>query len=158
MNLVLMLALLWLLGTCQSVAPEVTSDVEWKTWTNVAAGYSVEVPDVYEAVVRDGGNAVFFRWRKTATAKVYLTDLESARRHGLWADERATGAATLAGQPGTRYDYRHCDGPLCSRMTSFVIPRGDRWLALEFRSQGALSSVNQRILASFNLLPAKPGN
>ena len=58
----------------------------------------------------------------------------------------------------TRYDYRHCDGPLCSRMTSFVITRRDRWLALEFRSEGNLNSVNRRILASFNLLPAKPGN
>jgi hypothetical protein len=42
----------------------------------------------------------------------------------------------LAGQPATRCDYRHCDGPLCSRMTSFV---------------------NQRILASLSLQPARPG-
>jgi hypothetical protein len=40
-------------------------------------------------------------------------------------------------------------------MTSFVIARVDRWLALEFRSEGDLNSINQRILASFNLLPAK---
>jgi hypothetical protein len=64
----------------------------------------------------------------------------------------------LAGQPATRYDYRHCDGPLCSRMTSFVIPRGNRWLALEFRSKGDLNRVNRRILASFSLHPARPGD
>ena len=57
----------------------------------------------------------------------------------------------------TRYDCRHCDGPLCSRMTSSVITRGDRWLALESRSEGNLNRVNQRILASFNLPMAKPG-
>lgn len=157
MRLLLILALVWLLGTCRSAPQEVPSDVAWKTWTNAAAGYSLEVPEVYRAVVLDGGNAVFFRWRKAAPAKVYLTDLESARRHGLWTDERATGAATLAGQPATRYDYRHCDGPLCSRMTSFVISRGDRWLALEFRSEGDLNNVNQRILASLSLQPAGPG-
>ena len=64
----------------------------------------------------------------------------------------------LAGQPATRYDCRHCDGPLCSRMTSFVVPRGDRWLALESRSEGGLIRVNQRILASFSLHPARPGD
>ena len=66
-----------------------------------------------------------------------------------------TEATTLAGQPATRYDCRHCDRPLCSRMTSFIVARGDRWLALEFRSQGALNRLDQRILALFNLLPAK---
>lgn len=58
---------------------------------------------------------------------------EEAR--GLWTDERATGAPMLAGQPATPCDYRHCDGPLCSRMTSVV---------------------NQRIPASFSLHPARP--
>jgi hypothetical protein len=154
-RLLLILALLWLLGTCRSAPPEVTGDPSWTIWTNVAAGYSLEVPDVYEAAVHDEGNAVFFRWRSTTPAKVYVTDLDSAKRHGLWADEAPTGPATLAGQPGTRYDYTHCDGPICSRMTSFVVPRGSLWLALEFRSDGELSAVNQRILASFTVLPSE---
>jgi hypothetical protein len=35
-----------------------------------------------------------------------------------------------------------------------VVEREGRWLALEFRSEGELNSVNQRILSSFTLLPA----
>ena len=45
MRLLLILALVWLFDTCQSGAPEVSSDVEWTTWTNVAAGYLLEVPE-----------------------------------------------------------------------------------------------------------------
>jgi len=157
-RLLLILALIWLFGTCRSGASELPSDVEWTTWTNAAAGYSLEVPDVYEAAVEDDGNAVFFRWGGTVPTKVYLTDLESAKRHGLWVDEEPAGPTTLAGQSGTRYDYTHCDGPFCSRVTSFIIARGDRWLALEFRSGGELGTVNQRILASFTVLPAGPGD
>ena len=158
MRLLLILALVWLLGTCQSSRPEVPQDFEWTTWTNVAAGYSLDVPDVYDADVEGGGNAVFFRWRGTVPTKIYVTDLESTKGHGLWVGEVPTGPATLALQPAMRYDYTHCDGPFCSHMTSFVIERGDRWLALEFRSEGELNHVNQRILASLILLPADYGD
>ena len=63
-----------------------------------------------------------------------------------------------AGQPATRCECKHCNGPLRSRVTSFVIPRRDRWLALEFRSEGELNRFNQRILASSSLHPARPAD
>ncbi len=154
MKLLLMLTVAWLLGSCTSAPPDPPQDFSWTTWTNAAAGYSMEVPDVYEADVEDDGRAVFFRWGGTVPVKVYLTDLESAKGHGLWVEEEPTSDATLAGVPATRYDYTHCDGPFCSRIASFVVERGGRWLALEFRSEGELNSVNQRILSSFTLLPA----
>jgi len=137
------LAVVWLLGTCRSAPPEIPRDFNWITFTSAAARYTVEVPNVYRAVVEDSGRVVFFRWRGTVPVKIYLTDLESAERHGLWVGKEPTGPATLSKQPGTRYDYTHCDGPFCSRMISFVIARGDRWLALEFRSEGELNPVNQ---------------
>ena len=154
MRLLLVLAVAWLLGTCRSAPPELPPDFEWTTWSNAAAGYSLEVPAVYVADVEDGGNAVFFRWRRTMPVKVYLTDLESAKSRGLWVDEEPTGTTRMAGLPAVTYDYTHCDGPLCSRSASFVVARDGRWLALEFRSEGELNTVNQRVLSSFTLLEA----
>lgn len=158
MRLLLILAIAWLLGTCRSVPPEAPQDFEWTTWTNVAAGYTLEIPDVYDADVEDGGHTVFFRWRGTVPVKLYLTDLDSARARGLWVDEEPTATLTLAELPALRYDYTHCDGPLCSGITSFVVERGDRWLALEFRSEGDLNAVNERVFASFVLLPLESGD
>ena len=154
MRVLLILAVAWLLGTCRSAPPEVPQDFEWTTWSDTAAGYALDLPNVYVADVEDGGNAVFFRWSGTVPVKVYLTDGESAKGHGRWVDEEPTGSATLAGLPATRYDYTHCDGPFCSRIASFVVEREGRWLALEFRSEGELNPVNQRILSSFTLLEA----
>ena len=158
MRLLLVLFIAWALGTCRSAPPEVPTDFEWTRWTNAAAGYEMVIPDVYRPNVEADGKAVFFRWRRTAPLKVYLTDLESAKHRGLWVGEEPTGEVLLAGLPATRYDYTHCDGPFCSRMASFVLPRGDRWLALEFRSEGDLNAVNQRILDSFTLLPQATGD
>jgi hypothetical protein len=116
-------------------------------------GYALDVPDVYDAEVESGGEAVFFRWGRGAPVKVYLTDLESADDHGLWPGNEPTGEITLGGVPGTRYDYTHCDGPFCSRIASFVIEWRGHWLALEFRADGELHDVNRRILSSFTLTP-----
>ena len=154
MRTLLVLAVVWLLGTCRSAPPELPQDFEWTTWSNPAAGYSLEVPGVYTANVEDGGNAVFFRWGRTVPVKVYLTDLESAKGRGLWVEEEPTGTADLAGLSAVTYDYTHCDGPFCSRIASFVVEREGRWLALEFRSEAELNSVNQRVLSSFTLLEA----
>ena len=153
MRLLLVLAIVWLLGTCTSPPPESPESFEWTTWSNAAAGYALDVPDVYSPDVEGGGSAVFFRWGRRVPVKVYLTDLESASGRGLWVDEEPTGATMLAGLPATRYDYTHCDGPFCSSIASFVLEReGGRWLALEFRSEGDLNTLNQHILASFRLL------
>lgn len=158
MRLLLIAAIAWALGTCRSAPPEMPVDFEWIRWANPAAGYALDIPDVYEPSVEEEGDAVFFRWRGTAPVKVYLTDLRSAEGRGLWAGEQPTGSASLAGRPATRYDYTHCDGPFCSRIASFVLPLDGRWLALEFRSEGDLDPVNRRILSSFVLLAEDAGD
>ena len=154
MRLLLILLIAWSLGTCRSAAPEAPRDFEWITWSNVAAGYVLEVPNVYRAEVEDGGRTVFFRWSGTVPVKVYLTDLESAAGRGLWVGEEPSGESTLSGLPAVRYDYTHCDGPFCSRIASFVVSKDGEWLALEFRSERELHAVNQRILRSFETVPA----
>ena len=45
MRLLLILALVWLLGTCRSAPPEVQIDVACTTWTNVAAVLPAEPVD-----------------------------------------------------------------------------------------------------------------
>lgn len=156
MRLLLILMAAWVLGTCTSAPPMPPTDFEWTTWSNAAAGYALEIPDVYEPDVEDAGRAVFFRWDGTVPVKVYLSGAEAARNRGLWPGHEPTGEITLGGARGARYDYTHCDGPFCSRIASFVIEWRDEWLALEFRADGELHPVNRHILDSFVLLPGHP--
>jgi len=153
-RLLLALCLVWLLGSCRSAPPEAPLDFAWTTWSNAAAGYALEVPDVYSADVEPGGDAVLFRWGRTVPVKIYFLDLPAAAERGLWVGAEPTGTAALAGLPATRYDYTHCDGPFCSASVSFVLEREGRWLALEFHSDTVLNDVNRHILASFVLLPS----
>lgn len=154
MRFLLILWIAWSLGTCRSAVPEAPNDFEWTTWSNTAVGYALEVPDVYRAQVEDDGRTVLFRWSGTVPVKVYITDLESARSRGLWAAEEPSGETSLAGLPAVRYDYVHCDGPFCSSIASWVAEKDGMWLALEFRSNHDLNSVNRQILRSFTILPA----
>lgn len=133
--------------------PEPEADsYEWTTYTNDAAGFKIEIPDVYGPTEEAGGRAVLFRWSRGVPVKAYWTTATEAGHRGLWFDESPAGAATLGGLDGDRYEYTHCDGPVCSRMVSFVVPWRGRQLALEFRSDGELNATNRRILDSFTLL------
>lgn len=126
---------------------------EWTTYRNADVGYAVELPDLYRPDEEDGGRAVLFRSGDGVPVKVYwMTESEGDGR-GLWFGESPVGVDSLAGFEARRYEYTHCDGPLCSRMVSFVIPHGERMLALEFRSDGPLTRTNERILRSFALAP-----
>lgn len=124
---------------------------EWTTYTNEAAGFTMEVPDVYGPYEQAGGRAVLFRWARDVPVKAYWTTATEAEHRGLWFGESPAGAATLGGLDGDRYEYTHCDGPVCSRMVSFVVPWRGRQLALEFRSDGELNATNRRIQDSFTL-------
>ncbi len=148
MRVLLILAVAWLLGTRCSAPPELPPDFTWIRWSNAVAGYALEVPDAYAADVEEGGNAVYFRWGRTVPAKVYVTDLETARGWGLWPGHEPIADTVLAGLPAKMYGYVHCDGPFCSRIESFVAQRDGCWLAIEFRSEGDLDPVQQRILLS----------
>ncbi len=128
MRVLLILAVAWLLGTRCSAPPELPPDFTWIRWSNAVAGYALEVPDAYAADVEEGGNAVYFRWGRTVPAKVYVTDLETARGWGLWPGHEPIADTVLAGLPAKMYGYVHCDGPFCSRIESFVAQRDGCWL------------------------------
>lgn len=140
--------------TGESPEPE-AGTFEWTTFTNETVGFRMEVPDLYEADEEAGGHAALFRWRRGVPVKTYWSTAEESRHRGLWYGESAVGVATLGGIEGDRYEYSHCDGPLCSRMVSFVVPWRGRQLALEFRSDGELNATNRHILQSFAFLPLK---
>ena len=123
MRTLLILWIVWSLGTCHSAVPEAPNDFDWTTWSNAAVGYALEIPDVYRAQVDDGGHTVLFRWSGTVPVKVYFTDLESARGRGLRADEEPSFETSLAGLPAVRYlSLIHISEPtrldLASRMPS----------------------------------------
>jgi len=128
-----------------------TGTFEWTTFENSAVGFELEVPDSYRPDVESGVHAVLFRSDTGVPVKVYWTTEAESRSRGLWFGEAPLGPTILAGREGLLYEYVHCDGPLCSRMKSYVIPFRSRHLALEFRSGGELHEVNRRILESFQV-------
>ena len=142
-----------LLAACTTpdpLPPEAGS-FEWLAYENETVGFTLEYPDAYTADTETDGRAVFFRGERGVPVKVYWTSAREADGHGLWFGESPVSEITLAGHEGHLYDYSHCDGPFCSQMKSYVIPLRDRFLALEFRSEGPLHDVNQHILDSFRL-------
>lgn len=144
-------ALLLLLAACSAPDPQppAVGTFEWVTYQNDSVGFSVEYPDAYTADTEDDGRSVFFRAERGVPVKVYWTSAREADGRGLWFGETPVGKITLSGHRGHLYEYSHCDGPFCSTMTSYVIPLRDRYLALEFRSEGPLHGVNRHILESF---------
>jgi hypothetical protein len=115
------------------------------------AGYTMDVPDRYTPHETRG--SVLFRDDGRVPLKVYFITEEEGRGRGLWFGEESIGEIRRAGRAGRGYDYSHCDGPLCSRMRSYVIPLRGKFLALEFRSDGELNEVSRRILESFSVTP-----
>lgn len=118
MRLLLILAAVWLLGTCTSGRPLPPTDFEWTTWSNAAIGYALDDPDVYRAHVEDDGRVVFVRWGRGLPVKVYLSGEEATADRGSWPGHDRTAQITLGGAPGSGYDYTHCDGPF---LASFVL-------------------------------------
>jgi hypothetical protein len=131
--------------------PPAAGTFEWRSYANRTVGFTLEYPDAYTADTASDGRSVFFRGEGGVPVKVYWTSAREADGHGLWFAESPISGVTLAGREGHLYDYSHCDGPFCSRMKSYVIPLRDRFLALEFRSEGPLHEVNRHILDSFRI-------
>lgn len=144
---------LLLLAACSTPDPEppAVGSFEWISYQNDSVGFSLEYPDAYRADTEDDGRSVFFRAERGVPVKVYWTSASEADGRGLWFGETPVGEITLSGHRGHLYEYSHCDGPFCSTMKSYVIPLRDRYLALEFRSEGPLHELNRHILESFRV-------
>ena len=141
-------------AACRQGAPPPPAEgsFEWTTYSNEAIGYAMSIPDVYRADEEGDGTAVLFRWEGRVPVKVYLTDERNGRHRGLWPGKDSDGAIELGGRPGRLYAYDHWDGPFGSAMRSYVVPYRGKELGLEFRSDGELNEVNQRILESFTFV------
>jgi hypothetical protein len=140
-----------LVGACRHdpPLPPEEGSFGWTTYVNEAVGYEMAIPDVYRIDEENDGRGVFFRWDGRVPVKVYLTDERNGRRNGLWPGEDPSGEIELDGRAGLLYEYDHWDGPFGSAMTTYVVPHQGVELGLEFRAEGELHSVNQRILDSF---------
>lgn len=128
--------------------------LRWRTYTDLTLGYSIDYPEDFEMLIRGTGEA-HFRFSSVYStgvpARVVHVSEEEARRRGLWSSKFITGPATLGGRPGERYVYTHADGPFYSRTVAYVVPYRGKMLGLEFRGQGDLDRVQQRMLDSFRL-------
>lgn len=133
-----------------------TGTFEWSTYENRTVGFALEIPGVYQAETQEDGHAVLFRADRGVPVKVYWMTEAEAEGRGLWFGKTAVQEIKLAGIEGQLYEYKHCDGPLCSTMKSYVVPLRGHHLALEFRSSGPLHEVNRHILDSFRLRNPTP--
>ena len=63
------------------------------------------------------------------------------------------GLATLDGRSGEKFVYNHYDGPFGMRTVSYVVPHGEKFLGLEFRTGEEEPTATQaEILESFRFL------
>jgi hypothetical protein len=133
--------------------------VKWITYSNAALGYSLSYPD---SLYQEGDLAeVFFSTRGPipflqdllgeAMVVVRWEDEEEGLRRGTWFGNDPVADVVLGGVAGKEYVYFHRDPFKATRVVAFVIPYRGRFLGLEFRSEGELDEVQQRVLASFEL-------
>ena len=141
--------------TPDPIEPE-SGTFEWVTYENGAVGFALDIPRVYTADTQADGYAILFHADRAVPIKVYWPTEAEAEGHGLWFGHTPVAEIVLAGLDGRLYEYKHCDGPFCSPMKSYVVPLRGRFLALEFRSAGPLHGVNQQILNSFTIVAASP--
>ena len=146
-----MLLLVGSLAPACEVSPEPLEDhgLEWTTYES-ETGFFIDHPSVVEAIPEGAGVAFAY---KGTPVRVIFTDSATAADHGLWVRSDPVEEIELAGRPGQKYVYNHWDGPVYVRTVAFVVPYRDQWLAVEFRTPDELTSVQQRMLASFGFAP-----
>jgi hypothetical protein len=133
-------------GSTRDLDPAALS---WVDYTHSRAGYSLSLP----ASMRpdEEGDSVLFRYDGGVPVLVRLTSEEEAEHAGAWFGHEAENAIALDGMAGEKFAYVHWDGPFAARTIAYVVPVGDRFLGLEFRTTTDLDPVQEQILASFRL-------
>ncbi len=125
---------------------------KWKTYTNDQVGYTFQYPAEFEARDHHEGTDVMLRYKGYPIVAVNFCDEDEARSRGLWAQGEPEGQIALSGRTGQLYRYKHQDTFTMMPCISFVVPHRDRFLALEFRREGELDAVMQRIRQTFRFL------
>ena len=153
-NLVCLVSALFLLVACgnreSATKNLVPADLQWASYQHPVVGYSVAHPQGFE-VDEDDGRNLLFRFEGQVPVLVRFTSEEEGRDRGAWFGSEAVADVELGGRSGHKYIYDHYDGPFRARTIAYVISHQDRWLGLEFRSDGDLDPVQQKILESFKL-------
>jgi hypothetical protein len=133
-------------GSTRDLDPDTLS---WEDYTHSRAGYSLSVPTSMRP--EEEGDSVLFRYNGGVPVLVRLTTREAGKRSGAWFGHEAGGAITLDGEAGEKYNYVHWDGPFAAHTIAYVVPKGERFLGLEFRTATDLDPVQEKILASFRM-------
>jgi len=133
-------------GSTRDLDPEALT---WVDYTQSRAGYSLSLPTAMRP--DESGDSVLLRYRGGVPVLVRVTTAEDGKRRGAWFGHQPDGPITLDGQAGEKFTYLHWDGPFAARTISYVVPFGNRFLGLEFRTATDLDPVQERILASFRL-------
>ena len=129
-------------GSTRDLDPETLS---WVDYTHSRAGYSLSLPTALRP--EEEGDSVLFRYNSGVPVLVRLTTREEAQHTGAWFGHDAAGAITLDGKAGEKFIYVHWDGPFAAHTIAYVVPVGDRFLGLEFRTAANLDPVQEKILA-----------
>ena len=120
----------------------------WVAYENQNLGYRLKVPNAY-AITQSGDFYVRFSYGFRSPVIIRYTDESEAANKGLWFGTSPVEPGSLGGIEGQIYAYTHYDGPVGARMVSYVVPYRGKYLALEFRTDGAPDDIQKQVLASF---------
>lgn len=147
--LMLTLLLAFAVAGCRDAAPAFPAGpVPWQSYARSDIGFTIDVPAGFQAE-QIGGDTVF-RYEGFPVLRVLLVDAEAARTRGLWATSQPVGEAQVGGQTAAVYAYDHQDLFTYTHTLAYVLPRGDKQLGIEFRTESdRLDATEQHILNSF---------
>ena len=124
------------------------AQAKWSTYANAQLQYALEYPTILSPQDYGDGSALF-RYHSGVPVLVRYTTEEEGRNRGVWFGHEPVAKIRLGGRDGEKFIYDHGDGPFVTRTIAYVVEYRDRYLGLEFRTDGELSPVQQRILDSF---------
>lgn len=125
---------------------------KWETYTNEQIGYTFQYPAEFEALDHHKGKDVQLKYKGYPIVAINFCDEEEARARGLWVHAEPEGQIELSGRTGQLYRYQHQDTFTLMPCISFVVEHRDKYLGLEFRREGELGAVMQRIRQTFRFL------
>jgi hypothetical protein len=112
-------------------APLDPTTVTWTTYHDEELGFTLRHPDVWTPH-RVRGFVVFAGSGRTAPMRVSQMSRDEARRRGYWGRNEAVSVGRRGQTTGELFRYRHHDGPIYDPFLTWVVPRRDLELAVEF--------------------------
>ncbi len=126
------------------------SDLTWATYTSDKLNYSI----AYSTVLAPSGSEhgeVLFKYGWGVPVRVRFTNEAEGKKTGAWFGNEPTEKIKLNGRNGEKFIYEHYEGPFGARTVSYVIEYRGKFLGVEFRTDGELNEIQQRMLDSFRI-------